>query len=177
MATLENLQAQLQETQATLQSLQTDFREVKEVQSVERLLNHYTALHDEAMYDLKKREEWGNLFAIDGVAIYPFGTHRGREGMGHWAFGGVSYFQLCQLLSSNFDISFSKDWQTAFVRTNCIAQWLKDKSRLDDHFDEGGFYHWELKKEQDQWKIAKVQLTITWTLGEDPTGVGPKAKL
>lgn len=175
MTSLEELQSQITTTNNLLLSLQQELQEVKDIQAVQHLLNHYTALHDEAMHDLKKRDEWESLFATEGVAVYPFGTHRGRSGVGQWAFGGVSYFQVCQLLSSNFDITFSDDRQTAFVRTNCIAQWMKIKSRLDDHFDEGGFYHWELVKEAGQWKIARVELTITWTLGDDPTGVGPKA--
>ena len=89
-------------------------------------------------------------------------------------FGSVSYFERCQLLSSNFDISFSEDKRKAQVRTNCIAQWVKKQDVLDDHFDEGGFYYWTLRKEDDgKWYIEHVHLTITWTAGEDPTGVGP----
>jgi hypothetical protein len=52
---------------------------------------------------------------------------------------------------------------------------MKKKEEFDDHFDEGGFYHWVLRREDDgNWRIEDVHLTITWTTGDDPTGVGPK---
>jgi len=161
--------------QTTVRHLQSELAKVQDNQAIVALLNRYTALHDEACYDLSKRQQWENLFAVDGVAIYPYGKHEGRKGMGSWAFGGVSYFEQCQLLSSNFDVTYtSNERQEAFVRTNCIAQWMKKREVFSDHFDEGGFYHWTLKKEDGLWRIARVHLTITWTTGEDPTGVGPK---
>jgi hypothetical protein len=174
MGEVEDLRRQLQATQAIVLDLQRELAQVKDIQAVQWLLNRYTALHDEAMYDMKKRKEWENLFAEDGMASYPYGQHVGREGKGDWAFGGVKYFEVCTLLSSNFDITFSDDRQTAFVRTNCIAQWLKNKNKLDDLFDEGGFYHWTLVRDKAAWKIGKVHLTITWTRGDDPTGIGSK---
>lgn len=95
--------------------------------------------------------------------------------MGSWAFGGVSYFEQCQLLSCNFDVTYSSEGrEEAFVRTNCIAQWMK-REVDSEHFDDEGFYHWTLKKEEVVWRIKKVHLTITWTTGEDPTGVGPRS--
>jgi len=161
--------------QTTVRHLQSELAKVQDSQAIVALLNRYTALHDEACYDLSKRQQWENLFAVDGVAIYPYGKHEGRKGMGSWAFGGVSYFEQCQLLSSNFDVTYaSEERQEAFVRTNCIAQWMKKREVFSEHFDEGGFYNWTLKKEDGVWRIAKVHLTITWTTGEDPTGVGPK---
>lgn len=171
---VEDLSQTVIELQKTVQLLQDELGPLKDNQAIVALLNKYTALHDEACYDLEKRQQWENLFAVDGIARYPFGTHVGRKGMGAWAFGGVSYFEQCQLLSSNFHITFGKDREIAFVRTNCIAQWIKKRGVFSDHFDEGGFYQWNLKREKGQWVIAKVHLTITWTTGEDPTGVGPK---
>ena len=177
MAEAAKLASEVASLRATVQSLQSSLSEIKDIQTVQWLLNHYTALHDDACFDLNKRREWENLFAEDGVAIYPYGQHKGRQGKGAWAFGGVSYFERCQLLSSNFDIHFSPDRKRAYVRTNCIAQWMKRKEIYDDHFDEGGFYNWTLRKEADgQWKIERVHLTITWTTGNDPTGVGPKTE-
>lgn len=42
----------------------------------------------------------------------------------------------------------------------------------------GGFYNWVLRKESDgKWYIERVSLTIQWTSGEDPTGVGPSAHI
>ncbi|KIW13729.1 hypothetical protein PV08_08920 [Exophiala spinifera] len=169
--------AELYSLRDTVRSLQQSLSNVQDIQAVQWLLNHYTALHDEACFDLNKQQEWENLFAEDGVAIYPFGQHKGREGKGAWAFGGVSYFERCQLLSSNFDITFGPGRKQAHVRTNCIAQWMKRKDVYHEHFDEGGFYNWILRKDDSgQWKIQQVKLTITWTTGDDPTGVGPKSK-
>lgn len=49
-------------------------------------------IHDEAcnrdapnVKDAQQR--WQNLFSVDGVATYPFGSHEGREGKAQWAFG------------------------------------------------------------------------------------------
>jgi hypothetical protein len=59
------------------------------------------------------------------------------------------------------------------VRANVIAQFIKKKEVLDQHFDEGGYYNWVLRKEESgEWKIASVDLILTWTFGEDPSGVG-----
>ncbi|OQU94027.1 SnoaL-like domain-containing protein [Cladophialophora immunda] len=177
MADTEKVLAELASLRATVSSLQKSLSETQDIQAVQWLLNHYTALHDDACFDLDKRQEWEDLFCEDGVAVYPYGQHVGRAGKGAWAFGGVSYFERCQLLSSNFDIEFSPSRKRAYVRTNCIAQWMKKRDVYDDHFDEGGFYHWILRKEADgKWRIERVHLTITWTTGEDPTGVGPKTK-
>jgi hypothetical protein len=170
-----DLRQQVLDLQNTVQFLKSELFKVQDNQAIVALLNRYTALHDEACYDLDKRQQWEDLFAIDCTATYPYGSHKGRKGMGNWAFGGVSYFEQCQLLSSNFHITYSnEEREEAFVRTNCIAQWMKKREVFNDHFDEGGFYHWTLKKEDGFWKVAKVHLTITWTTGEDPTGVGPK---
>jgi len=172
MTSIEDIAKELRTLQQKVQTLESELRETKDIQAVQGLLNHYTAIHDLACFDLEKRREWENLFAEDGEATYPYGTHKGRKGMGDWAFQGVSYFEQCQLLSSNFDISFSADRETAYVRTNCIAQWILKLSDISNHFDEGGFYHWTLSRQQDNmWKIKKVHLTINWTTGEDPTGV------
>jgi hypothetical protein len=158
---------------ATIQDLQRQLQEVKDVQDVQALLNHYAALHDEAFFDLNARAQWENLYTHDGFAKYPFGTHSGREGMGAWAFSGVSFFERCQVLSSNFHTTFSADRRTANVRANVIAQFIKKKEVLDQHFDEGGYYNWVLRKEESgEWKIASVDLILTWTFGEDPSGVG-----
>ena len=177
LAELASLRNTVSTLQSSLRETRTALSETRDIQAVQHLLNHYTALHDDACFDLAKRQEWEDLFCADGVAIYPYGQHVGREGKGTWAFGGVSYFERCQLLSSNFDIEFSPKRDRAYVHTNCIAQWMKRKEVFDEHFDEGGFYHWVLRKEADgKWRIERVHLTITWTTGEDPTGVGPKTK-
>ncbi len=168
--------AELAALRDTVTSLQTSLAETRDTQAIQHLLNHYTALHDDACFDLTKRAEWESLFCEDGTAIYPYGSHTERQGIGTWAFSGVAYFQRCQLLSSNFDISFAEGRNTAFVRSNCIAQWMRRKEVLDEHFDEGGFYQWVLRREGDGWRIERVQLTITWTTGEDPSGVGGKSE-
>jgi hypothetical protein len=178
VAELASLRDAVTALQTSLASTQASLSEARDIQAVQRLLNHYTALHDDACFDLAKRAEWESLFCADGVAVYPYGRHVGRAGKGAWAFGGVAYFERCQLLSSNFDIEFSPGRRRAYVRTNCIAQWMRRKEVFDDHFDEGGFYQWILRKEADgQWGIERVELTITWTTGEDPTGVGPRTKV
>ena len=159
MASNEEVLRQLRALEQKVQSLEAELSKTKDIQAVQGLLNHYTAIHDIACFDLDARREWENLFAEDGEATYPYGTHKGRQGMGDWAFQGVSYFEQCQLLSSNFDISFSTDRQTANVRTNCIAQWVKKRSVMSDHFDEGGFYQWTLSRMPDNsWKIQKLSL-------------------
>lgn len=197
MAASQNQSAEIAALRAQVSLLQRQVSDVQDIQAVQWLLNHYTALHDDACFDLSKRQEWENLFAGDGVAVYPFGQHKGRAGKGSWAFSSVQYFERCQLLSSNFDITFNPDRSKAYVRTNCIAQWVKKKEIHHDHFDEGeyqepwlslpeldymlikfsgGFYNWILKKESDgKWYIEHVRLTIQWTSGEDPTGVGPSS--
>jgi hypothetical protein len=176
LAELASLKTTVSNLQTTLLETQKSLAEARDIQAVQYLINHYTALHDDACFDLAKRAEWESLFCEDGVALYPYGQHVGRAGKGAWAFGGVSYFERCQLLSSNFDIEFSPTRNRAYVRTNCIAQWMKKKEVFDDHFDEGGFYHWVLRKDGEKWGIERVHLTITWTTGDDPTGVGPKSK-
>jgi hypothetical protein len=49
---------------------------------------------------------------------------------------------------------------------------MKRKEIFSDHFDEGEFYHRVFRKDDGNWRIERLQLTITWTTGEDPTGVG-----
>jgi hypothetical protein len=139
-ATLDELaaiKATMNFLQATLMETQKSLVETRYIQAVQYLLNHYIALHDDACFDPKKRAELESLFCKDGVAVYSYGEHAGREGKEGWAVGGVSYFESCQLLSANFDIEFSPLRDRAHVRTNCIAQRIKRKEIFSDHFDEG----------------------------------------
>jgi hypothetical protein len=98
------LKAIVASLQITIEETQESLAKARDIQAVQHLLNHYTALHDDACFDLNKRAEWESLFCEDGMANYPYGEHVGRKGMGAWAFSGVAYFERCQLLSSNFDI-------------------------------------------------------------------------
>ena len=82
----------IQSLQAKVESLEKRLNHTQDIQAIEYLLNHYTALHDDAVSDLDKRREWEGLFAKDGIAVYPFGSHQGRAGKGDWA------LWECQLL-------------------------------------------------------------------------------
>ncbi|KAJ9615904.1 hypothetical protein H2200_001981 [Cladophialophora chaetospira] len=157
---LEKLVAQLQQTVQTLEDRE----------AIRTLLDHYTALHDQAFTDLVARQKWENLFAEDAEVTYAFGTYSGRKGLGDWAWGpSVSTYAQCHLQSSNFDISI--EGNTSVVRSNCITHWLYDRGVLDQHFDAGGVYQWKLIKEDRIWKIQKIDLKVAWTKGFDLAGV------
>jgi hypothetical protein len=159
-----------------IQTLKRQLEELQDIEAIRRLIDHYTALHDQAFYDLKARQQWEDLFASDAHVKYAFGEHKGREGLGEWAWGpAVSYYEQCHLQSSNFDISFSDDQhqQLSFVRSNCITHWLPKLDSLHKHFDVGGVYHWTIRRTTGgkKWEIWKLDLDVAWTSGRDFAGV------
>ena len=77
--------------------------------------------------------------------MYPFNTHHGHKGKGDWLFGANLYFEGCQLLSGNSDISFTPDRTKAFVRSTYVAHWAKKKDEGDRHYSEGGDYYWVVR--------------------------------
>lgn len=164
----------LQSLEDKVQKLEQQLQVTKDIQDVQGLITHYTTVHDEAFYDLDARQEWENLFTADATAQYPFGKHCGRQGLGDFAWREeVSVFEQCALLSSNYYIKFADDRQSARVRSNCSSRWMKKRENRGEHFDEGGFYHWIVRREPDgEWKIQSVHLTITWKTGTDPLGLG-----
>ena len=87
MAEAAKLTAEVASLRATVQSLQSSLSEVKDTQAVQWLLNHNTAPHDDACFDLNKRQERENLFAEGGVAIYPLRSAQGpsrQRSLGFW---------------------------------------------------------------------------------------------
>jgi hypothetical protein len=158
--------------------LQQKLQNLEDREAIRTLIDHYTALHDQAFTNLVARQEWENLFAENAEVTYAFGKHKGRKGLGDWAWGpAVSTYPQCHLQSSNFDISLGEDGETAFVRSNCITHWLYNAEVLNQHFDAGGVYEWMLVKEDHVWRIKKLSLKVAWTHGFDLAGVSGAAKI
>jgi len=168
--------AQLITLEKIIQALQRQVQALQDVDAVRRLIDHYTALHDQAFHNLDARQQWEDLFAEDALVKYAFGEFNGRTGLGAWAWGpAVSDYDQCHLQSSNFDVSFSDDGELAFVRSNCITHWLVKREVLDVHFDAGGVYHWKMKRgKEGSWLIWKLELAVAWTTGIDTAGVSGK---
>lgn len=72
--------------------------------------------------------------------------------------------QGTQHISGNFQIEILGETE-AKARTNVIACHVFDKGNRHEHLDEGGWYDWELIKEEGEWKILTNKLTVTWLLG------------
>ena len=152
--------------------LQHAVQTLEDREAIRTLLDRYTALHDQAFTDLTARQKWEHLFTEDAEVSYAFGKHKGRENLGDWAWGpSVSTYAQCHLQSSNFDILINQDGNTSVVRSNCITHWLYKRGVLDQHFDAGGVYHWTMVKEDQLWKIQKLDLKVAWTDGFDLAGV------
>ena len=158
--------------------LQQKLQTLEDREAIRSIIDHYTALHDQAFTNLVARQKWENLFAEDAQVSYAFGSYKGKSGLGNWAWGpSVSTYPQCHLQSSNFDIAVNEDGKTAFVRSNCITHWLYDKDVLSQHFDAGGVYQWILVKEDQVWRIKKLDLKVAWTHGLDLAGVSRAEKV
>ncbi|EXJ76371.1 uncharacterized protein A1O5_00879 [Cladophialophora psammophila CBS 110553] len=168
-----NYSSQIAALTEKVAQLERRLQEQEDIEAVRLLIDHYTALHDLAFQDPKALQQWEDLFTEDAHVKYAFGEHFGRKGLGAWAWGPeVSQYEQCHLQSSNFDISFSKDRQLAYVRSNGITHWLYRRDELDKHFDAGAVYRWAMRREPDgKWAIWKIDLYCAWMTGEDRNGV------
>jgi hypothetical protein len=81
-----------------------------ERQRIVDLCNTYAYTLDSTMMDLKVAEDWANLFTDDCMVTYPFGTHRGREGLAKFGMSAESRFKrmlVCLVVLSTFSRSLT----------------------------------------------------------------------
>ncbi|KAL7622423.1 hypothetical protein AAE478_007928 [Parahypoxylon ruwenzoriense] len=143
-----------------------------EHQRIIDLLNEYAYTLDSTSVDVAVAETWASLFTDDGEATYPFGTHKGKEGLAEWAMTGETRFYRMQHLQSNFTITFESD-DVAHGRASCICTHGSHEIDLSKHFMVGGYYYFSFRRERteqgDHWKISRLILDTNWEAGD---GVG-----
>jgi hypothetical protein len=81
-----------------LKSLEDRVAYLYEHQRITDLLNEYAYQLDYMMVDSRNvSEHWQGLFTEDCEVTYPFGTYRGRKGLGEWAFAAESRFERMEV--------------------------------------------------------------------------------
>lgn len=129
------------------------------------LLNSYAKTVDMASADHVNWPMWETYFTEDCVVTFPFGTHKGRNGLSEWGKAALASFQATHHLSGNFQIELNGD--KAKATTNIIATHLFKKDVPNDHFTLAGVYEWEFLCTSKGWKIKALKLSMVWTEGND----------
>ncbi|RMZ90001.1 hypothetical protein DV736_g2758, partial [Chaetothyriales sp. CBS 134916] len=158
---LANLQSVVAELRTNVLDLQTQLRISQRTAIIERLLNRFTSLHLFGRHDMNMRAEWESYFEQDATASYPFGQHRGREGMASWAFDSFwGEFKLRSLLTGNFTINVEQGGGFAMVTAHCVTGWGKE-DEVNEHIAVNGFYRWLLVcVPMGNWQIQEATLVM-----------------
>ncbi len=82
-----------------------------ERQRIVDLCNAYAYTLDSTMMDLKVAEDWANLFTDDCVVTYPFGAHRGRDGLAKFGMIAESRFKRMLVCFISSLHSSSREWK------------------------------------------------------------------
>ncbi|KIW22752.1 uncharacterized protein PV07_11018 [Cladophialophora immunda] len=189
---------------ANPETIEDRVRYLYEHQQITNLLNEYAYVLDACMVDHAAAHKWAALFTEDCAVTYPFGSHRGRDGLAQWAMNAETRFYRMlknlpaysitqkvllsriaakhltptriQHSSSNVTISFTSE-NTAHARSALHAICGTDGDDIGKVFQEGGYYYWSFRREdqgqgQEQgqgrgkWRISYLFLDVNWTSGD-----------
>jgi hypothetical protein len=78
-----------------------------ERQRIIDLLNEYAYTLDSTSMDLAVADVWASLFTEDCDATYPFGNHKGREGLPKFAMIAESRFRRMQVCLDSYPLPIS----------------------------------------------------------------------
>ncbi|OAL26154.1 hypothetical protein AYO20_10207 [Fonsecaea nubica] len=164
---------------ASPQTIEDRVRYLYEHQQITNLLNEYAYVLDACMVDHDAAHKWADLFTDDCDVTYPFGSHKGKDGLAQWAMNAETRFHRMLHSSSNLTISFTSD-NTAHARSALHAVCGTDSDDIGKVFQEGGYYYWSFRRaehgqehgqEQEEqglaeWKISYLFLDVNWTSGD-----------
>ncbi|OQU94030.1 SnoaL-like domain-containing protein [Cladophialophora immunda] len=161
---------------ANPETIEDRVRYLYEHQQITNLLNEYAYVLDACMVDHAAAHKWAALFTEDCAVTYPFGSHRGRDGLAQWAMNAETRFYRMLHSSSNVTISFTSE-NTAHARSALHAICGTDGDDIGKVFQEGGYYYWSFRREdqgqgQEQgqgrgkWRISYLFLDVNWTSGD-----------
>ena len=77
-----------------------------EHQRISDLINEYCYILDSTSVDGAVFQAWASLFTDDGEATYPFGTHKGHDGLAEWASTAETRFYRMQVCDSPTGLAF-----------------------------------------------------------------------
>lgn len=150
---------------------------VWEQQQITNLVSDYMYILDAIMVDPTNARVWEKLFTDDCEVTYPFGTHYGKAGMAQFCLNAETRFARMMHLSTNIVIRFPEGegnqargelLRVAHGRSNLYTACGLDEKDLNQNFQEGGWYYWSFRKEDDgQWKISHLFLDVNWTVGKN----------
>lgn len=82
--------------------------------------------------------------------------------------------RIYQHISSNFKIAFESE-DKAKGRSTLIAVCGIDACDISKTFSEGGYYYWDFRRVDGEWKLERLLLDVVWTQG-DTLGLNEKAR-
>ncbi|EXJ56598.1 hypothetical protein A1O7_06942 [Cladophialophora yegresii CBS 114405] len=148
-------------------TLEDMVRYLYEHQQITDLLNEYAYVLDVCMVDHRAIEKWTDLFTEDCDVTFPFGNHKGKDGLAKWCVPAAPTIFRMLHASSNFTITFDPDSENvAHARTVLHAVCGIDEHDLGKTFQEGGYYYWSFRRNGGEWKISYLFLDVNWTSGD-----------
>ncbi|KIX92165.1 uncharacterized protein Z520_12158 [Fonsecaea multimorphosa CBS 102226] len=169
---------------ANPETVEDRVRYLYEHQQITTLLNEYAYVLDACMVNHTAAHKWAGLFTDDCDVTYPFGSHRGRDGLAEWAMTAETRFYRMLHSSSNMTISFTSD-TTAHARSALHAICGTHDNDIGQVFQEGGYYYWSFRKDHPDhdhghlqgrgqgqgqgrgtWRISYLFLDVNWTSGD-----------
>ncbi|GAA0304736.1 hypothetical protein GCM10009087_13280 [Sphingomonas oligophenolica] len=102
-----------------------------------------------------------SLYAVDGALITPRGTHRGRAGLAEFVAKDIGHYAALHHISAAHDINIHPGAETASARMTLHATHVSDSAAMA--FDTvGGFYDFQLIREDGQWRIKENRIHPQW---------------
>jgi len=133
-------------------------REVLDRAEIEQLVSAMGAVLDERRF-----EDFGDVFAEDVEARFPFGAVEGLAAMTEIARRTLGPYEQTQHAIA--DVLAELDGDRADVSANLIAVHVPSAAEPARHFDVGARYRFEVRRTEAGWRLARVELTPVWTSG------------
>lgn len=125
---------------------------------IEQLISRLAAALDE-----RRIEQFEQIFAADVQASFPFGSVDGIEQMGAIARRNLAPYEKTQHVITNVLVQLDGD--RADVRAHLIAVHVPVAAEPSTHFDVGATYRFAVRRTDDGWRLARLELTPVWTSG------------
>ena len=120
--------------------------------------------------DEQRWEEWSHALTDDVVIELPYAKRSGISGLVDWTRSNLEQYSATVHMLTNVEVSFS-DPDHAVARANLWTARIPRGGSRDDHLDDGGYYEWTLRREDQEWRISSLRLNIVWVTGHYPDSV------
>ena len=113
--------------------------------------------------DTRSWDSWKKLFLPDVIGEYPAVTYRGRDELTA-GISRIDRWAATQHLSTNHQIEIDGDRARSVSYLQAVH--VPQAGAKHEHYDMGGWYLHEFVRTPAGWRISRLKLVQSWSLGE-----------